>query len=65
MLMHIVNYCVPKITVPIMFLDSLNNFCALYCVCQILVFNAINRTATDMEGNIRMERMPLGHGTEQ
>ena len=33
-----------KIAVPIRFrfLDSLKNFCALYCVCQILVFNAIN-----------------------
>jgi hypothetical protein len=56
-----------KIAVPIRFrfLDSLKNFCALYCVCQILVFNAINTIVTDMEGNIRIERQPLGRGTDR
>jgi hypothetical protein len=33
-------------------------------VCQILVFNAINTIVTDMEGNIRIDRLPLGSGTD-
>jgi hypothetical protein len=36
----------------------------LYCVCQILVFNAINTKVTDVEGNIRIDRLPLGRGTD-
>jgi hypothetical protein len=34
-------------------------------VCQILVFNAINTIATDMEGNIRIDRLPLCSGTDR
>jgi hypothetical protein len=37
----------------------------LYCMCQILVFNAINTIVTDMECNIRIDRLPLGRGTDQ
>ena len=36
----------------------------IYIVCQILVFNAIHTIVTDMEGNIRIDRLPLGHGTD-
>jgi hypothetical protein len=35
----------------------------LYGVCQILVFNAINTIVTDMEGNIRIDRLPKGEDT--
>jgi hypothetical protein len=37
----------------------------LYCVnvYQILVFNALNTIIADMEGNIRIDRLPLAHGT--
>ena len=31
-------------------------------MCQILVFNAINTIVTDMECNIRIDRLPLGRG---
>jgi len=34
-------------------------------VGQILVFNAINTIVTDMEGNIRMDRLPLGRDTDR
>ena len=34
-------------------------------MCQILVFNAINTIITDRECNIRIDRLPLGRGTEQ
>jgi hypothetical protein len=37
----------------------------LYCVWQILVFNAINTIVTDMECNIRIDILPLGRGTDQ
>jgi hypothetical protein len=37
----------------------------LYYVCQILVFNAINTIVTDMEGNIRIDRLPLGPATDR
>ena len=37
----------------------------LYYVCQILVFNLINTIVTDMEGIIRIDRLPLGLGTDQ
>ena len=37
----------------------------LYCVCQILIFNAINTIVTAMEGNIRIDRSPLGPGTDR
>ena len=37
----------------------------LYCMCQILIFNAINTIVTDMECNIRIYRLPLGRGTDQ
>ena len=33
-------------------------------MCQILVFNAINTIVTDMECNIRIDRLPLGRGTD-
>jgi hypothetical protein len=33
----------------------------LYCVCQILAFSAINTIVTDMKGNTRIVRLPLGH----
>ena len=36
----------------------------LYYVCQILV-NAINTIVSDMEGNITIYRLPLGHGTDR
>jgi hypothetical protein len=38
----------------------------LYCVCQSLVFNVINTVVTDIyiEGNIRIDRLPLGPGTD-
>jgi hypothetical protein len=36
----------------------------LYCMCQTLVFNAINTIATDIECNIRIDRLPLGRGTD-
>jgi len=36
----------------------------LYYVCQILVFNLINTIVTDMEGIIRIDRLPLGLGTD-
>ena len=55
---------IPKIAVPLRFLDSLTNFLHLYCVCQILVFNAIHTIITDVEGNIRIDRLPLGRGTD-
>ena len=29
-------------------------------MCQILVFNAINTIVTDMECNVRIDRLPLG-----
>jgi hypothetical protein len=34
-------------------------------MCQILVFNAINTIVTDMELNIRIDRLPLGRGTDR
>jgi hypothetical protein len=37
----------------------------LYSMCQILVFNAINTIVTDMELNIRIDRLPLGRGTDR
>jgi len=36
----------------------------LYCVCQILV-NVINTIVSDMEGNIRIDRLPFGHGMDR
>jgi hypothetical protein len=33
-------------------------------MCQILVFNAINTIVTDMECNIRIDRLPLGRGMD-
>jgi len=42
-----------------------NKYVYLYCMCQILVFNAINTIVTDMEVNIRIYRLPLVHGTDQ
>jgi hypothetical protein len=36
----------------------------LHCVCQILVFNAINTIVTDMKGNIRIYKLPLGPSTD-
>ena len=33
-------------------------------MCQTLVFNAINTIATDIECNIRIDRLPLGRGTD-
>jgi hypothetical protein len=36
-----------------------------YIMCQILVFNLINTIVTDMEGIIRIDRLPLGLGTDQ
>jgi hypothetical protein len=36
----------------------------LYCMCQILVLNAINTIVTDMECNIRIDWLPLGRGTD-
>ena len=33
-------------------------------MCQILDFNAISTIVTDMEGNIRIDRLPLGSGTD-
>ena len=35
----------------------------LYCVYQILVFDALSTIVADMEGNIRTYRLPLVHGT--
>ena len=37
----------------------------LYIVCQILVLNVVNTIVTYMEGNIRKDRLPLGHGTDR
>ena len=37
----------------------------LYCICQILVFNAINTIVTDIECNIRIDRLPLGRVMDQ
>jgi hypothetical protein len=37
----------------------------LYCMCQILVFSAIHTIVTDIECNIRIDRLPLGRGTDQ
>jgi hypothetical protein len=36
----------------------------LYCMCQILVFNAINAIVTDMEYNVKIDRLLLGRGTD-
>jgi len=36
----------------------------LYYVCQILVFNLISTMVTDMKGIIRIDRLPLGLGTD-
>ena len=33
-------------------------------MCQILEFNVISTIVTDMEGNIRIDRLPLGSGTD-
>ena len=38
--------------------------CAFYCMCQILVFSAINTIVTDIECNIRIDRLSLGRGTD-
>ena len=35
----------------------------LYCVYQILVFNALSTIVADMEDTIRIDRLPLAHGT--
>jgi hypothetical protein len=35
----------------------------LYCVYQVLVFNALNAIVADMEDNIMIDRLPLAHGT--
>ena len=35
----------------------------LYCVYQIIVFDALSTIVADMEGNIRTDRLPLAHGT--
>jgi len=32
---------------------------------QILVFNAINTIVNDMEGNIRIDRLPMCHGRDR
>ena len=37
----------------------------LYCMCQIPVFNAIHTIVTDMECNIKIDRLPVGRGTDQ
>ena len=37
----------------------------LYGVCQIQVFNAINTIFTDMDDNIRIDRLSLGHGADR
>jgi hypothetical protein len=34
-------------------------------VCQILVFSAVNTIYIDMEGNIRIDRLPLGHDMDR
>ena len=34
----------------------------LYCMYQILVFNALNTIVADTEGYIRIDRLPLTHG---
>ena len=33
-------------------------------MCQILVFNAINTIVTDIKGNIRIYKLPLGPSTD-
>ena len=35
----------------------------LYCAYHILVCKALNTIAADMEGNIRIDRLLLAHGT--
>ena len=35
----------------------------LYYVYQILVFDALNTIVADMEGNIRIDRLSMAHGT--
>jgi hypothetical protein len=42
----------------------LEKILCIYIVCQILVFNPINIIVTDMEGNIRIDRLSLDHGTD-
>ena len=37
----------------------------LYCMCQNLVVHAINTIVTDIECNIRIDRLPLGRRTDQ
>jgi hypothetical protein len=37
----------------------------LYGVCQTRVFNAINIIVTDMDCNIRIDRLSLGHGADR
>ena len=37
----------------------------LYCMCQILVFNAINTIVTVMKGNSRIDWLSLGRGMDQ
>ena len=34
-------------------------------MCQILVFDAINTIVTDMEGDIWIDGLPLGPGTDR
>jgi hypothetical protein len=34
-------------------------------VCQTQVFNAINTIVTDMNGNIRIDRLSLGRGADR
>ena len=42
-----------------------NKYVYLYCMCQILVFNAIKTIVTDIKGNIRIDRLPLFEGTDR
>ena len=35
----------------------------LYCVYQIIVFNALHTIVADMEGNVRIDKRTLAHGT--
>ena len=35
----------------------------IVCIRLFIVFNALNTIVVDMEGNIKIDRLPLAHGT--
>lgn len=54
-----------KIAVPIRFLDSMKRFCAFVLCLSDSDAQYINTIITDMQGNIRIDRLTLGRGADR